>query len=115
LVTKKFLDAHPAIVKNLIEANDAAIKLIKTDPATAEQLVSDGIKNVTGKALKASLVDASFQHIDFTFDPVASSIRTSAEHARALGLLKSADLGNLFDLTLLNEVLTGEGQQAVQP
>jgi NitT/TauT family transport system substrate-binding protein len=49
----------------------------------------------------------------FTLDPLASTLKISADHAHAEGLLASADLSGLYDLTLLNQVLAEHGQPAV--
>ncbi len=114
IVTTKFLGAHPDVVQNLVAGLVDAVALTKSDPAQAQQLTGQGIKAVTGKTLKPSLIAASFQHITFTLDPVASSLQTAADHAKALGFLKSSDLGNIVDLTILNKVLQAKGQPTVQ-
>lgn len=113
IVTTSFLDAHPDVVQHLIEGVDDANALIKSNPSQAAQLVSDGIKAVTGKPLATDLVTASFRHITFTLDPIASSLQTSADHAKALGFLQSSELGNIFDLTLANKVLKARGEPTV--
>jgi NitT/TauT family transport system substrate-binding protein len=115
LVTKKLLDDHPDVVQHLIEGLDGAINSISSNPAGAKDLVNQGIAKVTGKALKPALIDASFKNIEFTLDPVASSLLTSADHAQKLGFLKSSDLGSIFDLTPLNKVLAADGKPAIQP
>jgi NitT/TauT family transport system substrate-binding protein len=88
LVTKKFLDDHPDVVQHLVEGVADAVNVIKTDRAQAEHLAGAGIEKVTGKALKPELLKASFDHITFTLDPVASSLQTSADNGKALGFLK---------------------------
>jgi NitT/TauT family transport system substrate-binding protein len=113
LVTTSFLDKHADVVQNLIEGLGDSIALVKSDPTQAKTLTGAGIKNVTGKALKPNLIDASFQHITFTLDPISSSLQTSADHAKALGLLDSSDLGQLVDLTTLNKVLQARGQAQI--
>jgi len=115
IVTTKFLDAHPDVVQHLIEGLVDAVDLTKSNPSQAQALTGQGIKAVTGKALKPSLISASFSHITFTLDPIASSLQTAADHAHALGFLKSSDLGNIVDLTLLNKVLQATGRPTVQP
>ena len=115
IVTTKFLNAHPDVVQHLIEALVDAVDLTKSNPSQAQQLTGQGIKAVTGKALKPSLISASFAHITFTLDPIESSLQTAADHAKALGFLKSSDLGNIVDLTILNKVLQAKGQPTVQP
>jgi len=115
LVTKSFLDAHPDVVQHLIEGLADSIDLIKTNAAQAEQLVGQGIKKVTGKTLKASLIAASFAHITFTLDPIAASLQTAADHAQSLGFLKSSDLGSIVDVSVVNKVLLARGQPGVTP
>jgi NitT/TauT family transport system substrate-binding protein len=113
VVTKKFLDANPDVVQHLIQGLDDSIAYIKSNPTQAEQVVSTGIGKVTGKPLKTSLIASSFKSITFTLDPIASSLQTSADHAKALGLLKSSELGNIFDLTLANKVLKAKGEPEI--
>jgi ABC-type nitrate/sulfonate/bicarbonate transport systems, periplasmic components len=113
VVRTEFLKAHPAVVKNLIKGLSDSIAVITTDPAKAADLVSKGIETATGKAITTDLVTTSFKSITFTLDPAASSLRTDVDHAVSLGILDKTELTNIFDLTLLNELLTSEGQLEV--
>ena len=113
VVSTAFLSAHPDIVSNLLKGLSASIDLTKSDPAQAEKLVSEGIQAVSGKALAVSLVASSFSSITFTLDPIASSLQKDAESAKALGFIKSTDLKNIYDLTLVNELLKQQGKPAV--
>ena len=45
------------------------------------------------------------KNLDFTLDPIASSLQSSADDAERSGLLEPVDLDGIYDLTLLNEVL----------
>jgi NitT/TauT family transport system substrate-binding protein len=113
IVTKKLLDEHPDIVRSLVEATADAVDLIKTDPAEAKRLTSTGIEKATGKPIETSLVDASFDHITFTLDPIASSVQKSAEEGKEIGFLESSDLASIFDLGIANDVLSARRQPAV--
>jgi NitT/TauT family transport system substrate-binding protein len=113
VVRTEFLDAHPDVVKNLIKGLSASIELINSDPSKAADLVSQGIEQATSKPLAVDLVTASFKNITFTLDPVASSLRADVAHAVAVGTLDQTDISNIFDLTLVNEVLTSEGKAKV--
>jgi NitT/TauT family transport system substrate-binding protein len=115
VVATKYLSAHPDVISNLLKGLDSSINLIKTDPTQAEKLVSEGIGSVKGKAPATSLVATSFKSITFTLDPIASSLKTDAAHAKALGLIDSTDLKNIYDLTLLNKMLTAQGKAAITP
>jgi NitT/TauT family transport system substrate-binding protein len=114
IVSKSFLDAHPDVVKQFLEGNVAAIDFIRTNPPKAQSYVGAQIQNITQKALKPDLIAASFQHITFTSDPIASALRKSAQEAQSLGLLKSGNIKGIYDLKLLNEVLKAQGQAAVK-
>ena len=50
----------------------------------------------------------------FTADPIASSLETSAKHAEEVGLLQPVDLKGIYDLTLLNELLKADGKSTVK-
>jgi NitT/TauT family transport system substrate-binding protein len=113
IVTTGFLNAHPDVVQNLIAGLDASITLIKTNPSQAQTLVNDGIKAITGKALKPTVIASSFKNLTFTLDPIASSLQTDAQRAKDLGFLKSSDITGIFDLSLLNKVLAGEGKAQI--
>jgi NitT/TauT family transport system substrate-binding protein len=113
VVRTEFLNAHPDVVKNLIQGLSQSIDLISSDPAKSATLVSKGIETATSKALAVDLVTASFKSITFTLDPIASSLRADVEHAVAVGTLKPTTLTNIFDLKPLNDVLTADGKANV--
>jgi NitT/TauT family transport system substrate-binding protein len=113
MVNKDYLDAHKDVIKNLISALSDSVDTIKANPAQAQKDTNDGIDKLTGKSLKPAIIASSFEHVTFTLDPIASSLQTSADNAKALGFLKSSDLGDIFDLSLLNEVLQAKGQPAI--
>ena len=113
MVTQSFLSAHPAIVADLLKANLQAINYIKSDPTAAQAAANAELASYTGKPLKSSLVAASFKEIDFTTDPDASSLTTDAQQAVSVGLLKPVSLTGIFDLGLLNTLLSAAGQPQV--
>ena len=114
MVTQSFLSAHPAIVADLLKANLQALDLIKSDPTKAEADADAEYQSYTGKAIKPSLVAASFAQITFTADPDEASIATSASDAVSLGLLKEpVSLSGMYDLTELNSQLSAAGQPTV--
>jgi NitT/TauT family transport system substrate-binding protein len=114
IVATKFLEAHPDVVQDLIKGEDQAIKFISSNPTDAQKAANDGIARLTGKPLKDSVVTAAFGNMSFTLDPIASSLKKSAQDATDVGLLDSADVDGIYDLTQLNAYLTGVGQPEVQ-
>jgi NitT/TauT family transport system substrate-binding protein len=114
IVRTDFLKNHPDAVKRLLQGQVAANDLIKSDPAKAQNLVGQGINNATGKPLAADVIAASFNNLTFTNDPIATSLRKSAKDAEAAGLLKAVDLKGIYNLKLLNQVLTKQGEPTVK-
>jgi NitT/TauT family transport system substrate-binding protein len=113
MVTQSFLSAHPTIVADLLKANLQAIDYIKSDPAQAQADANAELAAYTGKALKTSIVAASFKEIDFTANPDAASLTADAQQAVSVGLLKPVNLTGIFDLTPLNTLLSADGQPQV--
>jgi sulfonate transport system substrate-binding protein len=113
VVAQSFLTAHPAIVADLIKAQIQANDFIKSNPATAEADANAELAAYTGKALKSSVVAASFKEITFTLDPDAASLTSDAAQAVSLGLLKPVNLSGIFDLGPLNQALAAAGESQV--
>jgi NitT/TauT family transport system substrate-binding protein len=115
IVAKEFLDDHPDVVRRLIEGQVAANEVVNTQPAEAQKAANDQIEKLTGKRVGEQIVTASWPNLTFTNDPVATSLRASADAAVSSGLLDlgGVDLAGIYDLDLLNEVLTGAGQPRV--
>jgi NitT/TauT family transport system substrate-binding protein len=92
----------------------AANEFVNTNSDEAKTITNDEIGKITGKPLKAEVIDAAWPNLTFTDDPIASSLIGSAEDAVAVGLLDPVDnLAGLYDLTILNQVLKAAGQQGV--
>ena len=113
IVTTSFLEEHPDVVKQLLEGHVAATQFVNDNPGEAQTIVGDTIKELTDTELPEGTLAAAWENLTFTVDPIASSLRTSAENAVDIGLLDPVDLDGIYDLTLLNEVLEAAGEPAV--
>jgi NitT/TauT family transport system substrate-binding protein len=114
LVSTDFLSKHRDVVKRLVAGSVASNEWINANPAEAQRALSDGIQKLTGRPLDAKLTAQAFKTLTFLDDPVAESLRTGAQHAEEVGLLKKTDLDGLYDLSLLNEVLKARGGTEVR-
>jgi len=115
-VRTEFLKEHPATVKALLAGDLDATELVTKDPAKAQRDVTDLIAKVSGKPLKGDVVTAAWKQLEFTVDPVRSSVLLGAQHAHEVGVLKEEPkLDKLVDLTLLNQLLTERGKAAIAP
>jgi NitT/TauT family transport system substrate-binding protein len=113
IVTTKFLQAHPDVVQKLVDGQVAANAYLKSNVADSQALVSQGIQKVTGKPIAGDLVIAAFRNIQFTNDPIASSLTKDNADAKALGLPAAASLKGLYDLSFLNKALNSANEAAV--
>ncbi len=113
MVTKAFLDAHPDVVAHLLAANLESIDWIAANPAQAQQVVNDGLFQLTQKKLSDAVVADAWKRLDFSADPLAAALSTEAAHAHAAGLLGAVDLHGIMDLRLLNQRLRALGRPTV--
>ena len=114
IVRTKFMNEHPDVVRRLVEGQVQANDLVNTNPAEAQRLVNQGIATLTGKGIPDGVLQASWKNLEFTNDPVASSLRVSADHAAEVGLLDKVNLNGIYDLTVLNQVLKTANQPEVK-
>src|SRR3954447_16670872 len=115
IVTTSFLKAHPDVVQKLVDGQVAANDYIKTNPFDAETDVANNIAKVPGKPIPGDLVIASFKNIEFTDDPIASSLVKNNKDASAIEGVTSADtLKGIYDLSFLNKALTAAKEPTVK-
>jgi NitT/TauT family transport system substrate-binding protein len=113
VVATTFLEKHRDVVTQLLQAHVEATDWILANPAEAKSMVNTALERLTTKKLSDAVIDRAFTELTVTYDPIASSLADSAAHAVAAGLLKAPDLKGIYDLRLLNEVLTDDGHPAV--
>jgi NitT/TauT family transport system substrate-binding protein len=106
VVNKTFLADNQAIVRNLIAALVEVTRRINSDKAAAIPILNDQLKRETGKALNAQVIQKAMTRIELTWDPICSSLKSSAEASHRIGFLRAEPrLEGLYSLSLLNEVL----------
>ena len=113
IVSTQFLRDHPRRVKALLEGLFETEQFINSNAAQAQSIINGALGSITGKKLAIGVVAAAWPHMTFSLDPLAATLKASADHAHSLGLLRDANLSGIYDLTLLNEVLVEHDQPAV--
>ncbi|MFE3852909.1 aliphatic sulfonate ABC transporter substrate-binding protein [Streptomyces griseorubiginosus] len=113
IVRQDFLKEHPKAVEAVLKASVEANKWINANPDEAKAAANKQLEADSGKALKPEVLDPAWKSIQFTNDPLASTLNTEAEHAVKAGLLKKPDLNGIYDLTILNKVLKADGESTV--
>ena len=116
IVNTKFLREHPDLVKNWVRAHVDLTDWINGHLPRAKQLLNSQIQKETGKALPPAVIEAAFGRFEATYDPIRSSLLTSAQSAFDAGFLgrQMPDSSGLYDLNFLNHVLAEKGRKAVQ-
>ena len=112
IVAKKFLDAHPDLVKIWIQEHVRLTDWINANRPEAIKAINEEIKKETSKALPEAIINAAFKRLELTDDPVSGSLMKSAEDAFALGFLgkEKPRLSGIYDLAILNEVRKAAGK-----
>ena len=113
IVSQTFLGAHPDVVKAVLKASVDTNAWITANPTQAQQDANAALKTLTGKALSATILKAAWNELTVTDDPLAASLQAEAQHAVTAGFIKQPNLAGIYDLTLLNQVLSTEGKPAV--
>lgn len=116
IVSPRFLRDHPDVVKNWLRTHVELSEWINSHPDDAKKMLNGQIQKETGKALPDAVLQDSFSRLQVTYDPLRGTLLTSAKAAFDAGFLgrQMPDLSNLYDLTLLNQVLLEKGKKAIQ-
>jgi len=116
IVSTKFLKEHPDLVKNWLRAHVELTDWIAGHLPEAKQTLNQQIQRETGKALPPAVLDDAFGLLQVTYDPLRGALLNSAKSAFDAGFLgrQMPDLSSLYDLSLLNQVLSEKGKKAVQ-
>jgi NitT/TauT family transport system substrate-binding protein len=108
-----YLEAHPDVVRALLEGHIEATDFVNANPTRAQQLTNQGIERITSRELSTEVLEAAWKNLVFTVDPIATSLEESADHATRVGFLDPIDLTGIHDLDLLNELLRSAGRPEV--
>ncbi|MFF8726083.1 aliphatic sulfonate ABC transporter substrate-binding protein [Streptomyces sp. NPDC015171] len=113
IVRQAFLKEHPKAVEAVLRAAVETNKWINANPDEAKAAANKQLEADSGKALPADVLDPAWKSIQFTDDPLASTLNAEADHAVKAGLLDKPNLVGIYDLTTLNKVLKAEGASPV--
>src|SRR5919112_5922169 len=109
-----YLNENPDIVKQFLQAHiNKTIWLNENKDQEVITAFNGALKKITGKTIPDDEIRDALTRLEFTFDPVEESLFKIADNAYELGYLDNgrskSDLSNIFDLTILNDILAGMG------
>jgi NitT/TauT family transport system substrate-binding protein len=107
IVRKEFLQKHPELVKKWVQTHVELTEWIQTHSQEARELLGNQLEKETGKKLPETVLASAWSRLQVTYDPIAVSLKQSAEHAFAAGFLgkQTPDLADIYHLDFLNEIL----------
>ncbi|HTI14688.1 MAG TPA: ABC transporter substrate-binding protein [Dictyobacter sp.] len=111
IVRTAFLNAHPDIVKELLQAHVETAQYINNNLSSAITIVNNQLKALTQKSYSTQILDSAFHNLSITYDPLVSTLYEQANDEYTLGFLGSSkpDVTNIVDLDPLNSVLASKG------
>ena len=115
IIGTQFLSKYPQTAETLVRAHVAVIEMLQ-QPKNALQVkgfVQSGLLQDTGKTLASKTLDRALGNVIFSNDPLAQGLKENIVTAQAVGLLRkpSDKFRDIYDLRILNKVLTGTNQQ----
>ena len=113
LVRAEFLAQHPDVVEDLLEGHVAAVEWIADNPQEAPTVINDALEAESGKPLDDAVIARALEYVTFSVDPHADTFETLVANGLEAGTQKDGSIEGLFDLRLLNGILTGTGAEPV--
>ena len=116
IATKEFLTKHPEMVEKWLAAHVELTDWIRANPEEAQKRVNEELAKHLGKPMPEELLKEAWGRLEFTSDPLPSTLKEEAKQAFELGFLgkEQPDLSGLYDLGPLNKALAAKGKPQVQ-
>ncbi len=110
IARKKFIDQHPELVQKWVDGHVQITNYINQNLREAKEVFNKELQFETTKFLPPAYLDQCFEKIQFTDDPMESSVQESAKRADAIGYLGKGDhnLDGLYDLSFLKKTKNGK-------
>jgi NitT/TauT family transport system substrate-binding protein len=111
VVSRIYMEAHPDVVRRLVEANVDAIGVIQAHPTQAKDVTQRALAAAGGPALSDPVMDEAWRKVTFSWDPLPASMAQVAANAYAAGVIEGppGDLSGLYRLGDLDAILRERG------
>lgn len=115
LVRTEFLNENPEIVENFIRGHVEITDYINNNIDKAKEIMNKQINYITKKPLDGDVLDSSLERLTVTYDPEKDSVVDFIKLSQNAGYLKSQpDTENMFDFTILNQILREKGKREIE-
>ncbi|AWN22587.1 ABC transporter substrate-binding protein [Deinococcus irradiatisoli] len=116
IVSTKFAQANPEIVKGFLRAHLQAIRFINKSPAAAQTAVSSALFKLTNQKVDARVLQLALKRTRFTANVDIEALKAYSQLNLAAGYSRKApDFDALVDLTMLNALNASQGQLQATP
>lgn len=106
VVSRKFMNENPELVKKLVRAHVALTRRIEADKPAALPVINAEILKQTSRALPVPVLESALKRVTFTFEPLEEALYKTAHLAHEAGFLRDEPkLDGIYNLKFLNEVL----------
>jgi len=113
IVSQEYLTTYPDQVRALLAGVLATEMAIAANPTKARTDVDAALRELTGDELDGEVLTRAWDNIDITLDPIATSLQADLNHAVDVKISLPVDLNGIYDLTILNQLLTAAGRPTV--
>ena len=113
IVRTDYLQNNPDVIKKLLSAHVNETQWINDHKDEAIIKFNEELKKLTAQTIPENVLKQSMTRMELTWDPIKTSLFQSANNAFDIGFLGKTrpDLSGIYDLKLLNDVLTEIGLQ----
>jgi NitT/TauT family transport system substrate-binding protein len=113
VTSPEYLQSNPDVIRKLLEAHINETSWINSHKEEALKTFNTELKKLTGQTIPEDQLRVAFSRLNLTYDPVKQSLFKSANDAFDIGFLGKTrpDLSGIYDLKLLDAVLTEKGLQ----
>ena len=111
VTSPEYLQSNPDVIRKLLEAHINETSWINSHKEEALKTFNTELKKLTGQTIPEDQLRVAFSRLNLTYDPVKQSLFKSANDAFDIGFLGKTrpDLSGIYDLKLLDAVLTEKG------
>ena len=115
VVNPEYLRNNPDVIKKFLEAHVTETQWINEHKEEALKTFNVELNKLTGQSIPEDQLQEAFSRLELTYDPLQQTLIKSADDAFEVGYLGKTkpDLGGIFDVTILNQVLKEKGLESV--
>ena len=95
IVSSRFLADHRAAAVAWLRGQNEAVRWLNEHPQESKAVVNRAIAKLTSRAIPATVLDESWQRLEFSSDVSTAALAKLAKDAEALGYLPSSDVSGL--------------------